>query len=87
MLGFVDNFEQRFESCVLNTQNPFKKVLNKVNSLNTLKKSAYENFRWFPGFHICSMAKNENPETPEINRKLLNQKTPSVNALPLLENC
>ena len=32
MLGFVDNFEQYFESCVLNTQNPFKRALKKVLS-------------------------------------------------------
>ena len=25
MLGFVDNFEQHFEGCVLNTQNPLKR--------------------------------------------------------------
>ena len=37
MLGFVDNFEQHFESCVLNTQNPLKRTLNKVNGLNTSK--------------------------------------------------
>ena len=29
--------------------------------------------------------KNTNPEKPEINRKLF--KAPSVNGLPLLENC
>ena len=33
------------------------------------------------------MAKNENPETPEINRKLSKSKRPSLNALMLLENC
>ena len=37
MLGFVDNFEQHFESCVLKIQNPLKRALNKVNGLNTSK--------------------------------------------------
>ena len=37
MLGLVDNFEQQFESCVLNTQNALKRVLNKVNGLKTSK--------------------------------------------------
>ena len=37
VLGFVNNFEQYFESCVLNTQNPFKGAPNKVNGLITLK--------------------------------------------------
>ena len=34
---FVDNFEQYFESSVLNTQNPFKGALNKVYGLITSK--------------------------------------------------
>ena len=33
MLGFVDNFEQYFESYVLNTENSFKETLNEVNGL------------------------------------------------------
>ena len=37
MLGFVDKFEQHFESCVLNKQNPLRRALNKVNGLNTSK--------------------------------------------------
>ena len=44
----------------------------------------------FCGFCIfgCSMAKNENPEMLEINRKLSkSKKEPSVNLLLLLENC
>ena len=52
MLGFLDNFEQYFESYVLNTQNSFKGALNKVSGLITSKN--YE---------------NENPETPEVNKR------------------
>ena len=37
MLGFMNNFEQYFEICVLNKQNPFKTALYKVNGLNTSK--------------------------------------------------
>ena len=37
VLGFVDNFEQHFESCVLKIQNSLKRALNKVNGLNTSK--------------------------------------------------
>ena len=44
-----------------------------------LEKRAYENFLWFPGFPIYSMAKNEKPEMPEINIKLSKLKTPIVN--------
>ena len=43
MLGFVNNFEQHFEGCVLNTQNPLKRALKKVNDLNINRKST-ENF-------------------------------------------
>ena len=41
MLGFMDNFEQHFESCVLNTKNPLKRALNNVNGL---KKLTYEDY-------------------------------------------
>ena len=68
MLGFVDNFEQYFESYVLNTQNLFKGALNKVNG-HHFEKLSYQNCPWFPCFRICSMARNENPETPEINKR------------------
>ena len=70
MLGFVDNFEQHFESCVLKIQNPLKRALNKVNGLNTLKNQLMRIFRGFRLFKKCSMAKNENPEMTEIHRKL-----------------
>ena len=42
----------------------------KIKQLDLLEKWAADNIPWFPGFRICSMAKNENPEMPEIDRKL-----------------
>ena len=48
MLGFVDNFEQHFESCVLNIQNPLKRALNKVNGLNISKNKLMKIFSGFP---------------------------------------
>ena len=30
-----------------------------------LEKGAYKNFPWIPGFQICSVTKNENPEMPD----------------------
>ena len=69
MLGFVDNFEQYFESRVLNTQNPFKEALNKINGLITSKNQVIKIVCGFPFFRICSMARNENSETPEINKR------------------
>ena len=53
MLRFVDNFKQYFESCVLNTQNPLKRALNKVNGLNTLKN---ELIKIFSGFRVFEYA-------------------------------
>ena len=34
----------------------------------------YKNLPWIPGFGICSMAKNENTEMPEIHRSLPKSK-------------
>ena len=50
------------------------------------RKRASENFPWFPGFRICSMAKSENLEMPEINRNLSKPKNTYCQWLPLLEN-
>ena len=49
VLGFVDNFEQHFENCVVNTQNPLKRALNKVNGLNTSKNGL---MKIFSGFRV-----------------------------------
>ena len=52
----------------------FKETL--INCLGKIsrQKAVRINFLWIPRFWICSMAKNENPEMPEINRKLSNSK-------------
>ena len=50
ILGFVDNFEEHFESCVLNTQNPLKRALNKGNDLSTSKNELMKFFRGFRVF-------------------------------------
>ena len=52
MLGFVDNFEQYFESYVLNTQNPFKGALNKVTQEKSLKVCEWERYGYV---HLFSM--------------------------------
>ena len=48
------------------------KVLE-IRQLDLIPQNS-ENFPRFPNFRICFMAKNENPETPEINRKLSKSK-------------
>ena len=60
VLRFVDNFEQHFESCVLNTQNPLKRALNKVNGLNTSKN---ELMKIFSGFRVFEHALWQNRKT------------------------
>ena len=40
----------------------------------TSKSSKNKKNPWIPHFRICSMAKNENPEMPAINRKLSKSK-------------
>ena len=47
-----------------------KLCLGKISRHKTIRK----NFLWIPGFRMSSMVKNENPETPEINRKLYKSK-------------
>ena len=74
MLGFLDTFDLRnpFESCDLNTQNPLKRALSKVNDLNTSKNELMKIFRGFRVFEYALWQK---------------MKTPIVLRLPLLENC
>ena len=68
MLGFVDNFEQRFESCVLNTQNPFR-ALNQVNGLIT-SKIKLSKFSVVSAFSNKLYGKKRRPENIGIDRKL-----------------
>ena len=37
-------------------------------------KISLQKFPWFPGFRICPMTNNKNPEMPEITRKLFKSK-------------
>ena len=53
MLGYMGNFEQHFQSCVLNTQNPLKSALNKANGLNTSKNELIKIFCGFPVFKFA----------------------------------
>ena len=68
VLGFVNNFEQYFESCVLNTQNPFKGALNKVNGLITSKNQVIKIVRGFPVFEYA-YGKKRKPRDAGIQQK------------------
>ena len=60
MLVFVDNFEQHFESCFLNTKNPFKRALNKISCLITPKNEVTK-FSVVPGFSNMLYGKKQKP--------------------------
>ena len=79
MLGFVDNFEQHFEICVLNTQNPLKRGLNKVNGLNTSKSEVIKIFRGFRVFEFALRRKVKTRKCPKSTESFLNKKSPIVN--------
>ena len=38
----IDNFEQHFESYVLNTQNAYKSAQNQINSLSTSRNELWK---------------------------------------------
>ena len=47
------NFEQHFESCLLNTKNAWESARNQVNSLNTSKNELMKIFRGFRVFEYA----------------------------------
>ena len=63
----LDNFEQNLDSFVVNTQNAYENALNQID---LIPQKLLKIFCGLWVFGICSMAKNENPEMPEISRKL-----------------
>ena len=66
----IDNFEQQFESSALNAQNVQKSAPYQLNSFNISKNELVKFFRGFRVFEYTLWQKNENPEMPEINKKL-----------------
>ena len=83
----IDNFEQHFESCLLNAKNAWESGRNQVNSLNTSKNELMKIFRGFRVFEYALWQKTKTRKCRKSTESFLNQKTPSVKALPLLENC
>ena len=75
MLGFLDNFEQHSESCVLNTQNPLRKALNKVNVLNTFKIEVMEIICGFRVLEYALWQKTKTPKCGKSTQSFLNQKS------------
>ena len=80
MLGFVDNFEQHFESCFLNTKNPFKRALNKISCLITPKNEVIKIFRGFRVFEYALWQETKTRKRRKSTKGVLNQKTLIVNS-------
>ena len=72
MLGFVDNFEQYFESCVLNTQNSFKRAPTKVNDLITSKNEAIKIVRCFRVFEYALWQETKTQKGRKSTKDVLN---------------
>ena len=83
----LDNFEQHFESFVLNTQNDYKSAQDQINRLNIAKNELLKIFGGFQIFKHALWQKMKTRKRQESTESFLNQKAPSINALPLLENC
>ena len=79
MAVLFDNCEQHFESYVLDTQNPLKGALNKLNGLNTSKNQLVKFFLGFRDFEYALRQKTKTWKRRE--------KAATVNDLMLLENC
>ena len=66
----IDDFEQHFDSCILNAQNAKKSAQNQINSLNTSKNVLMKIFRGFRVFQYALWQKANTWKMLEINRKL-----------------
>ena len=88
-----DNFENckwRFNSLKKKLVNNEHKMLRKVlqiNSFNTSKNELIKIFRGFRVFECALWQKTKTRKCRKSTESFLNQKAPSVNGLPLLENC
>ena len=83
----LDNFEQHFESFVLDTQNDYKSAQDQINRLNIAKNELLKIFGGFQIFKHALWQKMKTRKCQESTESFLNQKATSINALPLLENC
>ena len=83
----LDNFEQHVESFVLDTQNDYKSAQEQINRLNIAKNELLKIFGGFQIFKHALWQKMKTRKCQESTESFLNQKAPSINALPLLENC
>ena len=83
----LDNFEQHFESFVLDTQNDYKSAQDQISRLNIAKNELLKIFGGFQIFKHALWQKMKTRKCQESTESFLNQKATSINALPLLENC
>ena len=66
-----DNFEQQFQSCVLNAQNNYKSAQNQINSLNASRKMKLREFSVIFGFSNMLCGKKQKPGNAGNQQKAL----------------
>ena len=69
----LKNFEQHFESCVMNTQNAYKSVRNQTNGFNTSENELLKIFR---GFRVSNMLYRKKWEPGKSTESFPNKKHP-----------
>ena len=76
----IDNFEQHFDICVLNAQNPQKSAQNQINGLNTSKNELKKIFRGFRIFEYALWQKTKTRKCRKLTESFLNKKkAPTAN--------
>ena len=78
-----DNFEQQFQSCVLNAENNYKSAQNQINSLNASKNEVKRIFRDFRVFKYALWQKTKTRKCWKSAESFINRK----NLLNLLNPC
>ena len=74
----IGDFEQQFQSCVLNARNTYQSAQNQINSLNTSKNELMKIFRGFRVFKYALWQKMKTRECRKSTESFLNQNAPIV---------
>ena len=71
----IDNFEQQFESYVLNTQNAPQSAQNQINALSTSRIELLKTFHGFRVFEYALWQKTKTWKCRKSTESFLNQKS------------
>ena len=81
----LGNFEQH-KNCILDAKNAKKILQNQIISLNTLKNEFMQIFCGFRVLECALWQKMKTWKCWKTTESFLNQKAPTIIALPLLKN-